>query len=329
MSEITLAFKGINKSIQCLNTQTMKEIFNSFALNANVDIDSLSFLYEGKEINKDLLLSEFKKQKNKEIIKILVLEKNNFITSVYKIEKNIKKLLIFGFAFVEKNKNNCKIIYNNEEYELIEKINIKEKENKNLLEIKLIGINNITDASFMFSQCDSLISLPDISKWNTIKITNMCNMFQECFSLYSLPDISNWNTSNVKDMKYMFYGCKSLLYLPNISKWNTSNVLNMSYMFDSCELLSVLPDISKWNTSKVTSMSNMFFHCKSLTFLPDISNWDMSNIKDLKYMFFNCLSLSNIPNVSKWKVDNAISIFLFGYCINLVKLPSKFKIKNE
>ena len=27
-----------------------------------------------------------------------------------------------------------------------------------IIEIKLIGINNITDSSFMFSQCDSLIS---------------------------------------------------------------------------------------------------------------------------------------------------------------------------
>ena len=46
--------------------------------------------------------------------------------------------------------------------------------------------------------CKSLSSLPDISKWNTIKVTNMSYMFYDCKSLISLSDISNWNTNNVK-----------------------------------------------------------------------------------------------------------------------------------
>ena len=44
--------------------------------------------------------------------------------------------------------------------------------------------------SFMFSGCKSLLSLPDISKWNTNKVTNMSNMFENCSSLSSLPNIS-------------------------------------------------------------------------------------------------------------------------------------------
>ena len=53
-------------------------------------------------------------------------------------------------------------------------------------------------------------------------------MFYGCKSLISLPDISKWNTYNFTDMSYMFYGCKSLISLPDISKWNTDNVDNMS-----------------------------------------------------------------------------------------------------
>ena len=49
----------------------------------------------------------------------------------------------------------------------------------------------------MFSYCESLISLPDISKWNTTNVTNMNHMFYFCNSLKSLPDISKWNTTNV------------------------------------------------------------------------------------------------------------------------------------
>ena len=59
-------------------------------------------------------------------------------------------------------------------------------------------------------------------------------MFYECNSLISLPDISNWNTSNVKNMSNMFYGCNSLISLPNISKWNTSNAENISNMCYEC-----------------------------------------------------------------------------------------------
>ena len=42
--------------------------------------------------------------------------------------------------------------------------------------------------SEMFSYCKSLNSLPDISKWDTNKVTNMSNMFYNCESLKSLPD---------------------------------------------------------------------------------------------------------------------------------------------
>ena len=49
----------------------------------------------------------------------------------------------------------------------------------------------------MFNGCSSLISLPNISKWNTNNITDMNSIFCNCLSLNSLPDISKWNTSNI------------------------------------------------------------------------------------------------------------------------------------
>ena len=41
----------------------------------------------------------------------------------------------------------------------------------------------------MFTECKSLESLPDISNWNTKKVTDMNQLFTDCFSLKSLPDI--------------------------------------------------------------------------------------------------------------------------------------------
>ena len=56
-------------------------------------------------------------------------------------------------------------------------------------------------------------------------------MFYGCSSLLSLPDISEWNTNNITDMSPMFYGYSSLSFLPDISKWNTNNITNMNNIF--------------------------------------------------------------------------------------------------
>ena len=43
--------------------------------------------------------------------------------------------------------------------------------------------------SYLFYFCKSLKSFPDISKWDTSKVTDMSSIFHGCDSLKSLPDI--------------------------------------------------------------------------------------------------------------------------------------------
>ena len=50
----------------------------------------------------------------------------------------------------------------------------------------------------LFSNCLSLEQIPDISKWNTSKVSQMNNIFYNCRSWESLKDISNWDLSNIK-----------------------------------------------------------------------------------------------------------------------------------
>ena len=42
------------------------------------------------------------------------------------------------------------------------------------------------------------------------KVINMMYMFYKCNSLESLPDLSKWDTSNINNMSYLFYECNSL-----------------------------------------------------------------------------------------------------------------------
>ena len=115
---------------------------------------------------------------------------------------------IFGKNFVNNNKDKCRIIYKNLEYELkenFEGIGNYNYSDKNILTLRII--KNFNDMSFMFSGCTSLVSfseklyLQDSKEKNNIKInqlntlinsnvTNMSHMFDGCYSLRSLPDIS-------------------------------------------------------------------------------------------------------------------------------------------
>ena len=167
------------------------------------------------------------------------------INIIYKVKDKIE-VVLFGDKFVERNKKNCNLIIDGKEQDSksMHNFGIFFGTDKDYFKIKLKGITNITDVSYMFFWSSSLLSLPDISKWNTSNIINMSHMFYHCETLLSLPDISKWNTSNVFDMSYMFYKCYSLVPLPDISKWNTSNVIDMSYMFYQCKSFSLSPDTS-------------------------------------------------------------------------------------
>ena len=258
----------------------------------------------------------------------------NEIDLIYNIPNNAKDIKIFGEGFVETNKDLCKIIYNNKEYDLSIKFDCKDIK-ENLLKIKLKGINNVTILDSMFEGCSQLSNLSNFSNMDTSYAILMNNLFKNCKCL-ELPDISNWNTHKVFQMIDMFSGCSSLKSLPDISNWNTSNVFQMNHMFSGSSSLISLPDISKWNTNNVGVMSYMFSGCSSLISLPDISDWNTSNVGDMSYMFSGCSSLKSLPNISKWDIslifkskdidtkENGLT-GMFDGCSESLNIPEKFK----
>ena len=211
-------------------------------------------------------IDEFFENKNNDdineitiIYKNIKLEDSEEASLIQNSEDKISKNKLFGEKFVENNESMCTIIINDEEKELMSFYNIDDLKENEIFEIKLRGINNINNSSFMFYDCLSLISLPDISNWNTIKVTNMSHMFDGCKSLSNIQDISKWNTINVSDMSYMFKDCTSLKQFPDISKWNTENLINVSYIFmtknlDSNEDIDKLIKNIKPNKIEITDI---------------------------------------------------------------------------
>ena len=308
LSKIELIFNEIFKYLKN-NIEGFSE-FNKKILKASNKIDNFESIITLENYNKsknNILLSkeinDFLQNDNKNRLQYIVdlFEKvfNNQMSIIYK--KKDGDIRLFGDEFVKKNKNRCYLIINGKKNELINNYNFTKDYTNNNLEIKLIEEKLIYDFSYMFSDCDNLLSLSQANKWNTTLINDMNHMFYKCSSLSLLEGIDKWNISNVQTLNYMFYNCSSLVYLPDISVWNTNKIEDISYMFYKCSSLKYLPDISLWDTQKVNNMSYFCYNCSSLEIVPDFTKWNIYNIKNLNQSFSYCPSIINFPNIYHWR----------------------------
>ena len=320
------------------------KINNSNNDNLMNNIENYMLMEEQENNNNiiDEITIKYKKQKSTAVDVLLKLQ-------LYGLNESNSSDKLFGENFVEINTHLCKIIIGNKEYELKSYLNKEcDEVNKNEFEIKLKGINKVTQLTCMFCGCLSLdsiegfsnintskitrlshlfsfckiTSIPDISKWDISNVEGLDHMFLNCFNLISLPDISRWNTSNVKSMTNLFSNCSRLQYIPDISKWNTNNLESMSDLFYGCRNLKSIPDISNWKTKKIDSFRRIFYECYRLVRLPDISKWDTSNVTDMSELFYNCISLEFLPDISGWNTSKVTDMNkMFYNCKSLAFLP--------
>ena len=310
------------KSNQYLNENNIENNDN----NLNDEKDEITLIYKN-EILKDKSWDDNKESDN--FTNFVV----DFQVNFFKANLSLNK--IFGEKFVENNKTICKLIIQEKEYDICAVLpdRIKEiiKNDSDLIEIKLKGINKVTNMSYIFQGCQSLLYSPDIDKLNTINVTNMSHFFDGCTSLSYLPDIGKWKTDNVIDISYMFSLCLSMKHLPDIGNWNTNKVTNVEHIFSWCRGLTALPNISKWKTNNITDMNHMFNECYYINDLPDISIWNTKNVINMDSVFFGCKFLRALPDISKWNTEKVTSmITMFAYCAGLSKLPdiSKWNTDN-
>ena len=75
--------------------------------------------------------------------------------------------------------------------------------------------------------------------WNTIEVRDIKNIFNGCKSLISIPDISKWNLNNIEDKNYLSQlfdsFSKSDIYSGIISSPSNSTNLQASNISDSIE----------------------------------------------------------------------------------------------
>ena len=176
----------INYEMVCRHNKTNKKILYE----KHKDNLIFEMIYKQNNENEE---EKDKTQKIKEDIDSLLF---------FNYEKHYKedKTRLFGKYFVNNNNNKCKILYKNKKYKLkeyLEEID-NNHNNKDIIKIKLSGINNIVNMCEMFYECYQLTSVSDYSSIkNTQKNYEPINSFPN----------NNQNST-------LFFGAKP--YIPNL-----------------------------------------------------------------------------------------------------------------
>jgi len=251
----------------------------------------------------------------------------SMIKLVYKIKKN-KTIKIFGLDFVEKNKNNCKMIINNKLCALNYKYEIND-DNMKLLKVKLLILNNKKiDLSYMFYECKYLklfylistkkdISQPDY------KDENIKNKSENNINTDNFDDLNNQSNLTIKteynnnELTNKFNQDIKIYYIyndfnDNKEKEKNNFIINLSHDFLSSSYSLIKSP--NYNFIDYSSFYKNSFSLKSWKIKRmNINENESKNRKykkdkilarDLSYMFYGCSSLLSIRGLSKINTSN-------------------------
>ena len=162
------------------------------------------------------------------------------------------------FALESHNMTGCRFkgSHTNAEFELLEESDFTncrdlsylfgecKKFNQNL---DWLQIPNATDISYMFYRANAMQGSVG---FETPNVTNMEGCFQKLDNGTAAwsPDLSTWNTSKVTNMGWMFRGADTFNH-PSISTFDTSNVRKMDGMFLDATIFN--QNLRNWCVQKI------------------------------------------------------------------------------
>ena len=172
--------------------------------------------------------------------------------------------------------------------------------------------------SFMFYKCNSLISLPDISKLNIYGIEDMNNMFYGCNSSLKLPDV------------YIFYkNKKNIIFELTYKNKGKTKILGREFIKRNRNRCSIIYNNCEFELKEYFEDIDINYNHKDLIKLKLLL---IHNIINMSYMFYDCSSLISLSinndtnlNISKSQIYIINMSYMFYRCESLISLPD---IKN-
>ena len=166
---------------------------------------------------------------------------------------------------------------------------------------KTVNVNvipkiNVKEAGLKFGYS----TFKEVPEWVDFEgITNMNRMFSNCESLQTIPLI---NTSNVTDMGYMFNECTGLKTIPLL---DTSNVTNFRYFL----YRSKITELPQFDLRKGVDFYEFCYNCYDLKYVP---NLDLSSATNISGLLENCNSLISVGEIKVPNVRGEVTYFFGG-----------------
>lgn len=126
-----------------------------------------------------------------------------------------------------------------------------------------LDLSNNPNLTFMFYQCSSITTIPNINFWNMSGITSISNMFYNAGNFNS--NIGSWNTSAITDMSFVFgLDIGNSSFNQNIGSWVVTGVTTFngfmaqanSTNFSTTNLDAIY---NSWSTQNVQSGKSISF----------------------------------------------------------------------
>lgn len=169
---------------------------------------------------------------------------------------------------------------------------------------EVFDFSNVTDLSFIFDTCRSLISLP--SNLNLEKMTNVTAAFRGTTSLNYEVNIERldvmslegiFQRSNINKIlnlsvqsAYTAFNAFESSKLTEIGNIDLPDILIASYAFSNIPIVH----FPKINIPKIINCNFIFYNNQSMQ---SLEYWDFSNVTEAINMFKGCSALSSIGDI--------------------------------
>ena len=159
-----------------------------------------------------------------------------------------------------------------------------------------IHTENLTDVTYMFSDCTNLVSFP--FTLNAVQPLDAGGIFYNCTKLVNVDENLEGLQGYIKDMFYGFYNCKALESVSGLT-FDNSEAHSYGHLFYYCENLK---EVGYLENMKPNSVKYLLSNCHRLRYFPEMINFDGSvlhktdlNSPEVSGMFYQCYSLRSIP----------------------------------